>query len=246
MQHSTRIGEVLLALHQAGNYKYSNWKYEFFVPPETDEAYNILLELLCHEAETMENELNVWKQEVEEARNKCYELNYFTTQQLLLLRRELAQLRSHPWQDIKPSVMHLLSSLSRITLTTVIDSVCILNIEEDDQNIYSSTEKLSPIPQALNDNPDPNSSLSIGDLTNEQLECYTSLSENWGYEDRVILSAFAELNSSDLSVLEEWCSENEKKFEKEPSGDENSSDSESESSVAESEEDLFTALSAGG
>ena len=39
----------------------------------------------------MDDCLTQWHQYVDEQRSKCYELNYFTTEQLLMLRQYLAQ-----------------------------------------------------------------------------------------------------------------------------------------------------------
>lgn len=250
MQHSTRIGEALLALQQAGNYKYSNWKCKFFVPSEGSGPTDLIYELSC-EAEKMEEELINWKKEIEEARNQCYQLNYFTAQQLLLLRSELARLRSNPQQDVKPSVMHLLSGLSLyMSPTTVKSSVCNLDVEEGNSELNPSVEEISDIQQTPSKKPEPiqaKSSLSLSDLTNEQHESYVKLLDDYAYEQDLILNAIAESKSSDLNVLEKWCSKNEKNFNKLPSDDEYSGcDSESDDSTAESEgQDLFATFDEG-
>ena len=63
----------------------------------------------------MENDLENWMKEVEDKRNQFYELNYFTTPQLLSLCEELGQFKCGLDQNnpIKSEVMTLLQSISR-------------------------------------------------------------------------------------------------------------------------------------
>ena len=72
----------------------------------------VLVEDLQEHAKDMEVKLKIWNEEVSEAREQFYELNYFTTRQLLVLRNELGILKkssqSHQWEQ----VMALLRSLS--------------------------------------------------------------------------------------------------------------------------------------
>ena len=63
----------------------------------------------------MEQELTTWKEEVTQKRGDFYELNYFTTLQLLTLRRELGVIKSKPNAGpavITPNVLALLASIS--------------------------------------------------------------------------------------------------------------------------------------
>ena len=63
----------------------------------------------------MENDLQHWKQELSQKRDQFYELNYFTTPQLLSLREELGHFRNNEGlaRPIKQEVMTLLQSISR-------------------------------------------------------------------------------------------------------------------------------------
>lgn len=58
----------------------------------------------------MEAELSKWKATINYARQEFYELNYYTTVQLLTLRRELSMEKSA--FDIAPNVVFLLQSIS--------------------------------------------------------------------------------------------------------------------------------------
>ena len=105
-----QIADALIALQQVGNVKYMGWTLEF---PCAMNCVNELQEI----AKIMNGELEEWKQTVEDARNRFYELNYFTMVQLLDLRRELGKLKDTPsFHDespkIEPSVLSLLHSVS--------------------------------------------------------------------------------------------------------------------------------------
>ena len=89
-----------------GNVKYIGWKVEFYCQQN-------LVEDLQEIAKQMEEELEKWKEEVRNTRNEFYELNYYTTRQLLVLRSELGKLKEPvppPYQRAK--VMALLQSIS--------------------------------------------------------------------------------------------------------------------------------------
>ena len=103
-----RIAEVLIALQQVGNVKYIGWSLQF-------RCQNHLVEGLQQQAKEMEDELERWNGEVTEARNEFYELNYYTTRQLLVLRSELGKVKtSGPVAPLyrQAQVMALLQSIS--------------------------------------------------------------------------------------------------------------------------------------
>jgi hypothetical protein len=61
----------------------------------------------------MEEELSKWEDDVKGQRDSFYELNYYTTVQLLTLRRELGKLKdSSKSASISPEVLALLQSIS--------------------------------------------------------------------------------------------------------------------------------------
>ena len=89
--------------------KYTGWVLSFNC------AVNMVDELQ-QQAKDMEKELQTWEEEVRQARKEYYELNYYTTLQLLTLRKELGRLkiseqpRAHT--QINPHVLALLESIS--------------------------------------------------------------------------------------------------------------------------------------
>ncbi len=102
-----RIAELLIHLQQSGNVKYTGWIFRF--PCSKNEA---IIDLLQQRAEIMQTDLVEWKKALRRARREFYNLNYFTTVQLLTLRRELSPEKGDH-SSIPPGVLFLLHSISR-------------------------------------------------------------------------------------------------------------------------------------
>ena len=106
-----QIAEVLISLQRVGNVKYMGWILQ--VPCMGD--LTAIISKLQILAKVMEHELICWKEEVTQKRGDFYELNYYTTLQLLTLRRELGVIKSKPNSrpvDVTPNVLALLESIS--------------------------------------------------------------------------------------------------------------------------------------
>ena len=108
--------------------KYTGWELRFNC------AVNMVDELQ-QQAKDMEEELQTWEEEVRQARTEYYELNYYTTLQLLTLRQELGRLKiseqpcAHT--QINPHVLALLESIStEITSPYVWDVVKSVTAEQ--------------------------------------------------------------------------------------------------------------------
>ena len=75
-----------------------------------------MVDELQQQARDMEEELQSWEEEVRQAREQYYELNYYTTLQLLTLRQELGRLKTseqpRAHSQINPQVLALLESIS--------------------------------------------------------------------------------------------------------------------------------------
>ena len=115
-----RIAEELISLQQVGHTHYIGWRMEFYCGGD-------LVDDLQRQAKKMKEELETWNTTVSQARQEFYELNYYTTQQLLVLRRELGELK-HPGHGMRLSqptqVMALLESISnQLTPVTVANVV---------------------------------------------------------------------------------------------------------------------------
>ena len=102
-----RIADALMALQQHGNGDYIGW--EMNCPCNLPNVVDQLQQV----ASKLENNLEQWKCEIQEQRDEFYELNYYTTQQLLLLRKELGRLQEPGENTVNPEAMALLLSISR-------------------------------------------------------------------------------------------------------------------------------------
>ena len=147
-----RIADVLIELQHRGNSEYLRWKLQFPC------AIPNVLELLKYQARKMETVFESWMNEVNEKRDEFYELNYYTTSQLLALSEGLGQFSSnlHGSPSIKPDVMNLLYSISqKVTLEeikTVLkkSNIFLANTDLVDENsaLFSSLPKTSSFAEA--------------------------------------------------------------------------------------------------
>ena len=100
--------------------KYSGWVLKFHCTVD-------MVDELQQLAKDMEEELQSWEEEVRQTREQYYELNYYTTLQLLTLRKELGRLKTseqpHAHTEITPHVLALLESIS-----TEITSPCVWDV----------------------------------------------------------------------------------------------------------------------
>ena len=93
------------------------------------------VEELTNQAANMENELKDLLDSIKEQRLKFHALNYFTTQQLLQIRRELGYLKQDSTREVTPQLYSLLSSFS-LCITSdeikgAIEAVCIMFKEQE-------------------------------------------------------------------------------------------------------------------
>ena len=138
-----RIAEVLIDLQKFGNVKYIGWILQ--VPCSADSKFqNEVVRQLQVQAREMETELFNWKEKVKQTRDRFYELNYYTTFQLLTLRRELGALKnSQETSVISPNVLALLQSISLdITSDVVCDAVKQIMTQEIEQSSVDTQEPM--------------------------------------------------------------------------------------------------------
>ena len=116
-----RIADALIALQQHGSGDYVGW--EMWFPCNLPNVVDRLQQV----ASKLEADLEQWKHEIQKQREQFYELNYYTTKQLLLLRQELGRLQEPGENVVKPEAMALLQSISRkITDNEV--KTCVLSV----------------------------------------------------------------------------------------------------------------------
>ena len=103
---------------------------------------------LQDQASAMEGDLKQWKDELSKHRNKFYELNYFTTPQLLSLREELGQFKGSniSSKPVKQEVMTLLQCISRqLSSDSVKNEIQTVNGILAEQQKQNSRGKLSQL-----------------------------------------------------------------------------------------------------
>ena len=83
---------MYIALRKAGEVSHLKWKYEFQCTPRLTTSRS-LTDDLVEKSEQMEHCLQQWKDELHVKRMMYSELNHFTTRQLLVLRRQLAEVQ---------------------------------------------------------------------------------------------------------------------------------------------------------
>jgi len=123
-----RIAKALYELQNVGDTKYISWSLTFTCSESKATAEN-----LRNQAIEMENALSTALHSVHEHRHNFHGLNYFTTQQLLQIRRELGN-----YKQSKPRTQQLYSLLMSYSLSItasdiekVVDEVCTLFSEQE-------------------------------------------------------------------------------------------------------------------
>ena len=92
---------MLVDLIAEGNLSYDGWNLTCSCNADSVEELN-------QQARIMEDDLKYWRQNLKEAREAYYELNYYTNAQLLVLREKLAE----EWTSNSPTLLMLLQSIS--------------------------------------------------------------------------------------------------------------------------------------
>ena len=253
-----RIAEVLISLQQVGNVKYTGWRLQ--VPCGLDHVVPSLQD----QAKLMESELRNWEAEVIQKRERFYELNYFTTLQLLNLREKLGVIKSKPRSgphDVTPNVLALLESIStEVTAPRVFATVQSV-IAETIRSAASSTPTTSGAPivvPSLSSAAQEGSSeggtvtkvpslseeifmsadvqtssgakymdidmpeISENDLNEEQRGIMQDVIKRFGFQSKLILKAFEKSEDQTKYGIQNWCNENQAKydFEEEAQDDE--------------------------
>ena len=200
-------------------------KFPCTLPNEDDD---IVDKLTCVLKE-MSDDLEKWQDRVAIARNQFYCLNYYTTQQLLLLRKELSHFTNSSFTgDLKPDVMTLLQSLSsNISQKLVVSHIRGLFDEQEDEeenkmefnkrNIgavdvsHSVTERETMASASkLLSSSGPLPTLSTKDLNDHQRQILENIVESFGYSEKLVLLAFERVAKPDIEEeVGKWCTEHE-------------------------------------
>ena len=227
------IAEVLLQLQQVGNVQYTGRMLQ--VPCS---ASNDIVDHLQKLAKTMEEDLEKWKESIRETRGEYYELNYFTTLQLLTLRERLGIFKSSTADAVvTPDVLALLHSISsKVAPDVVANAVCravsiVPEIGIDDESLAASEMSLTFSESALIDSVMPSETnqaspivvsnpqdsmkpkLAEEDLSDDQRDVMAHITSRLNCSKFLVLMAFEhfsqkEKEENDKFDYYRWCSEN--------------------------------------
>lgn len=251
-----RIAEVLISLQQVGNVKYTGWilKVPCTKKPE-------IIPALQKKAKTMESELDEWRELVKCARQEFYELNYYTTLQLLSLRKELGSVRLANKAAVSPNTLTLLESISSMVTSDIVceilknlsdtqtkQSNCSLSEDQTYSSHDISSVSLNEELLGLTDTHTTNSvqdivydqvKLSESELSEEEMAIMAYVTGRIMCSKELVLKAFEicpNREKMDMYDFENWCNENidEYKF-KEDSENEDSSEDDEETSSESSD-----------
>ena len=229
MRYVRRIATALLALQNAGHARYTVWQYTFYCDCDVESA-------LRKQAKTMESELQRWTDEIVYLRKRYHALNYFTTQQLHVIRQKLGQLDCNTISHLPPEVLSMLMSIScQINEEVVLSTLKDRKGEDFDDSL--SNHKLVGNKESLvtsngnaniADQVNPDNEVSIENAIEKKLkilcdqlseverETFDELKE--AYQDLeaiVYLGIKYSTDKSDENLTEkalEWCVENESRY----------------------------------
>jgi len=162
----------------------------------------------------MEEELNTWKETVNVARSNFYELNNYTTLQLLTLRRELSDMIASEELSKSSNVKNLLWGISpHVTRENIYDVVkkvlseTQVMLKRVNSNVaYEDESAVRPqhhISSMQSDMP----TLQEQDLTEEQMEILSYVIKGVNCSPYLVLKAFEECKELVMSRedYERWC-----------------------------------------
>ena len=213
---------MFLSLQQAGNVEHSGSILTFpcaqYSGGEKSPVFNErdgkqLVELLQNHAKQMEEALKDWQAEIQVARTQYYQLNYYTTLQLLTLRREFGRYKISYSCGVPPKVLALLHSVSpQITNSTVRDAVVRATTDVQPfltKDLMDETLPLTEIPLAENINVPlelapsnglkPNDFVSQGDHIQPTLSKLSSTNTKSVQKAPLKMTRYPSLTVSDLN-----------------------------------------------
>ena len=238
---ATRIANLYLDLQRAGEITYSSEYLRFrcalydkeqleakVVHPEfhEDSAREIVSDLQEY-IRQLDARLIDWNKSVDDTREKYYELNYFTTLQLLDLQKEFDRLSppTDTASPVKPSILMLLKSISPgISSSVVSDS---LNHVLFEKEVTPAAENdMVKMPEEVGSSTQQKATTFSGDspttnlvllklkeslkLNEKQDEIFTYCTEHLNFSESQVLRALQACGSeANIYEVEEWCYSNE-------------------------------------
>ena len=190
-----QIAELLFCLQRAGNVNYLYFSIKFA-------CASIKVEELEELIESMTNDYEVWKRQLREFRKVYQYLNYFTSEQLLYLRHELANF-SH---DRDPKLIYLDSKLiALLQSVTPMPTVEVVQraLKHATQIAVQKTDAQKTLRSATTELNLHSAKIS------EQQQVILDMLLDEAYPKKLILRAIHTTESEDCDVIRDWCMDNE-------------------------------------
>lgn len=147
---------------------------------------NVLAELKKVSKE-IESRLEEWKKEIEDCREKFYDLNYYTTRQLLILRKELGQIKYSAASTIGPQVLTLLQYISSSVTCENVNTAAHKYFKQQRRNPSLKLQKSEDtclVTECIQTTDENNHK-----LTPKQRQLYMHLTTQLGYDYNLALAA---------------------------------------------------------
>ena len=227
LQSACRIAEVLIKLQRAGHEKYIGWTMDF-------SCRAVLVKDLQTQAREMEDELERWNKEMTLARKRFYELNYYTTRQVLLLRSELGKLKlselsskQNQWGKLMALLKSTANGITPTVLANVVqevankplgysDELTFISAKEGVEHVMRTVAHCSPpkidISRSVTStaevvNKSSTDQLSQDNLSIEQKVYFTDICENFAYSEMTALKAIEAVGDGDWNDIINWLEE---------------------------------------
>ena len=180
-----------------GNIQYQTWCLTF--PCKT----NVVAELQKI-AKDMESKLDGWKMEIEMCRQMFYNLNYYTTRQLLILRNDLGKMRYCGKCIISPQVITLLQCISSSVTSEVVMKAIHKHFSELKKTTAQNRYILDTVPIPLEEEIRNTTDYQDQYLTQKQKNIYDYLKTQLNYNDRLALAAVQHSPDDEYEAYN-WC-----------------------------------------
>ena len=171
------------------------------------------LEQLNEMTQDLEITLVGWIKYVWNCRHKYYQLNFYTTKQLITLRKEITQIRNdkNKSEEINPHMFHLLQSVigkpdkSSMLIRRALENEEDLATEDKEETIISQTQ-ITESPVIERDMKLPMLQKEISTLNQEQKQLFEELKKQSFHDDHLLLEAVLNPDCcSDFSTAMIWC-----------------------------------------
>ena len=182
------ISESVQKLKDFGHLEYLDWEKKYHCPEYIQD-----LESLDQEISTLESILVGWIYNVWNCRYQFPELNYYTTEQLIVLRKELTSTKNDPSKEVNPQVFYLLHSV----VGEPVDSAMLL------KKGLKCDEKSSIIHENNEEDSASSSSIEVGQSVDSLLSADDAVSASDAESISLLQEAIDNLNEEETEVYNE-------------------------------------------